>query len=61
MYRIGVKNRVSRDFFGHKAHEITVKGKIVGNKDGWLVVGMASLNMPVKSALYNFVLLITGC
>jgi hypothetical protein len=37
MYRVGVQKQGSEGFFLHKGHEITVKGKIVGNKDVWLV------------------------
>jgi len=37
MYRVGVQKQGSEGIFLHKGHEITVEGKIVGNKDGWFV------------------------
>jgi len=38
MHLVGVQKQGSDGIFLHKGHEITVKGEIVGNKDGWLVV-----------------------
>jgi len=37
MYLVGVQKQGSEGIFLHKGHEITVKGNIVGNKDGLLV------------------------